>query len=204
VLRIERLIGPAVAWTLATTAVAAPAPPEAPSPPPALFLSPSGEPFRPTAAAPSPFDAWFDQADANHDGVIDRAEFRADAIRFFKRLDTDGDGVIDGFELNAYEANVVPELIAAYEGAITGEPQPKRGGRRGGKHGASGQRRIQRLLDEAEPVSGADYHLDGKVTLAEWVEAADARFDLLDVGKTAKLTREALKARMAGPAKRGR
>ena len=197
------LIGSVMAWALAAAAFAAPAPPDPPSPP-AVFLSPSGEPFRPTKEAPSPFDAWFDQADANHDGVIDRAEFRADAIRFFKRLDTDGDGVIDGFELNAYETQVVPELIAAYEGAITGERPPERGGKRGGKRDGGGPKRIQRLLDEAEPVSGADYHLDGKVTLAEWIEAADARFDLLDVGKTGKLTREALKARMAGPPKRGR
>ncbi|MBV9997316.1 MAG: hypothetical protein JO127_19095 [Caulobacteraceae bacterium] len=164
-----------------------------------IFLSPSGEPFRGPADGPDPFDAWFEQADANHDGAIDRAEFRADAVRFFHRLDTDGDGVIDGFELNAYETKVVPELAAEAEGRFLSE----RSGRRG-KAGRGARGGLERLLDEPEPVSGADFQFDGKVSLAEWMQATDQRFDLLDKNKTGRLTREAMKARLAGPAKPGR
>ena len=63
---------------------------------------------------------------------------------------------------------------------------------------------MERLLDEPEPVSGADFQFDGKVSLAEWMQATDQRFDLLDKNKTGRLTREAMKARLAGPAKPGR
>src|SRR5581483_8473553 len=100
------------------------------------------------------FDAWFDRVDANHDGAIDKVEFRADALRFFKQLDANGDGVIDGFELSAYEHKIAPELIAIYEGPATRgvEEHARAGGRRGAadarQRGAP--ERIQRLLAEAE------------------------------------------------------
>jgi len=180
---MRRLMLLALAGALAAgPALGAPTP--VPAPRPAIFLSPSGEPFRAAPGRPSPFDAWFDQADTNHDGFIDLAEFRADALRFFRRLDTDGDGVIDGFEVQAYESDIAPELIASYEGPGAGPP-------------------IQRLIDEAEPVSGADFNLDGKITLAEWMRATDARFRLLDVGRTGRLGRAALEARLAASRKHG-
>jgi len=95
---------------LAALAVSGPALAQPNPPAMRLFLSPSGEPFHASPTAPDPLKTWFDQADANHDGVIDRAEFRADAVRFFKLLDENHDGIIDGFEVADYEAKVVPEL----------------------------------------------------------------------------------------------
>ncbi len=130
-----------------------------------VFVSPSGEPFRPSAAAPDPFEAWFAVADANHDGRIDRAEFRADAVQFFQRLDTNHDGVIDGFEVAAYEKAVAPELAIDGQG-FSGDPSSK--------SGAMG------LLSDPEPVSGADSDLNSHISTAEWLAAADHRFDLLD------------------------
>jgi hypothetical protein len=195
--------GPSLAAPTVLTVPGAdrPAPPASgparPATPP-IFLSPSGEPFRPKPGGPAPFEVWFAQADADHDGSIDRAEFRADALRFFKLLDADGDGMIDGFEINTYELKIAPELIAAYEGAVGGpEVEPERGGHRGGSRDAHGRpaERIQRLIGEAEPVSGADYDLDGRVTLAEWMRATDQRFDILDAAKTGRLTRDELLAR---------
>jgi hypothetical protein len=176
-----------------------------------LFLSPSGEPFRAAPDAPDPFEAWFAQADANHDGVIDRAEFRADAVRFFKKLDTNNDGVIDGFEITAYETKIVPEMTAEAEGRFpdeSSEAAPPPGGAHdgggkgdgdkdsGGHHGPgrAGTRGIVQLLEEAEPVSGADFDLQGRVTLANWMRATDERFDLLDTTKTGHLTHDQLKA----------
>ena len=38
-----------------------------------LFISPCGEPYRGRPGEPYPVVLWFKQADANHDGVIDRA-----------------------------------------------------------------------------------------------------------------------------------
>jgi Ca2+-binding EF-hand superfamily protein len=143
-----------------------------------VFVSPSGEPFHPGPDASDPFEAWFAKADANHDGRLDRAEFRADAAGFFKRLDTDGDGVIDGFEVAAYEKSVAPELN------IDGQGFSGRGGA------------AVALLAEPEPVSGADTNLDSRISMAEWVAAADRRFDLLDVKHQGFLDREGLRARL--------
>ena len=144
-----------------------------------VFISPCGEPFGPSAAAPDGFEVWFARADSNHDGRLDRAEFEADAVQFFKRLDTNGDGVIDGFEVAAYEKSVAPELGIDGQGFAAGS-----------KTGAVS------LLSDPEPVSGADMALNSRITLAEWLAAADRRFDLLDVKHLGYLTREALAARL--------
>jgi hypothetical protein len=166
---------------------------EDPRPPVSIFISPSGEPFRPSAEAPDPFEAWFARADADHDGSIDRAEFRADALAFFKVLDVNGDGVIDGFELARYEKEVAPELAAEAEGFGGDGPGRGRGGSRRG-HLA--------LLDEPEPVSSADLALDSHITVAEWMQAADRRFDLLDVKKQGVLDHAALATRLPRRPKR--
>jgi len=144
-----------------------------------VFISPSGEPFRPNAAAPDGFEAWFARVDAKHDGRIDRAEFRSDAAQFFKQLDTDGDGVIDGFEVSAYERTVAPELDISGQGFA---------------RGGSSTVQVASLLSEPEPVSGADVNLDSHITLAEWLAAADRRFDMLDTKHLGYLSHDALKA----------
>ncbi len=77
----------------------------------ALFVSPSGEPFRAPPGDPYPVGRWFQAADADHDGKLHRAEFIADAVRFFDSLDLNGDGYIDGQELRRYEHDVVPEML---------------------------------------------------------------------------------------------
>jgi len=77
----------------------------------ALFISPAGEPFRAPPGAPYPVADWFAQADANHDGRLDRTEFVADAMRFFKVLDRNQDGQIDGPEVRYYENVLAPEIL---------------------------------------------------------------------------------------------
>ena len=49
-------------------------------------------------------------------------------------------------------------------------------------------------------MTGADFALDGRITLAEWIRASDQRFDLLDVARSGRLTLEALRARLNPPA----
>ena len=156
-----------------------------------LFISPFGEPFRGGGG----LEAWFVRTDADHDGALTRPEFRADAVAFFKRLDANHDGRIDGFETQDYERVIAPEITTFSFG---GEG---RGGRRGGGGpamrgmpgggGLQGAARFS-LINEPQPVSGADLDLDGKVTLDEWMRAAGRRFDLLDKAQTGRLTRETL------------
>jgi hypothetical protein len=76
-----------------------------------LFISPSGEPFRAKAGDPYPVVTWFNRADTDHDGQLDRAEFIADAMQFFQKLDANGDGVVDSRELYYYEHITVPEIM---------------------------------------------------------------------------------------------
>jgi hypothetical protein len=203
------ICGPALAQP------AAPPPGSKPVQPPRIFVSPSGEPFRLSPTVPDPLRAWFDQADANKDGAVDRFEFRADAARFFKTLDANGDGVVDGFEASDYEHKIVPELVEQAEGRLPGqfgprdtgsqhEDRPKPGQRttephreaRGGG-AARGGAGIAQLLDEPEPVTGADFNLDSHITMDEWLRATNQRFDLLDTAKTGRLTLDELRVKMA-------
>jgi Ca2+-binding EF-hand superfamily protein len=197
-------------------------PAQKPVPPPRIFISPSGEPFRWGPTMSDPLKAWFDRVDANQDGVIDRFEFRADAARFFKVLDENGDGVIDGFEVSDYEHKIAPELAEQAEGRLPGqfaprdqgaqhEDRPKPGQRttephrdahEAGPGGPGRARGIAQLIDEPEPVTGADFNLDSHITMAEWMRATDQRFDLLDTAKTGRLTLDGLRAKMAELQKR--
>jgi hypothetical protein len=162
----------------------------------ALFISPSGQPFRAPPDAPYPVAQWFAQVDKRGDGKVDRAEFRADAEAFFHVLDKNGDGVIDPFELQAYEQDVVPEILGAYripEGRLGGFPRgaggpgPRRGlfGRRQpqgdpGEDSVLGGAAPYELIPDPEPVASTDFAGDGRIMLAEFLKAADDRFDRLD------------------------
>lgn len=178
-----------------------------------LFISPSGEPFR----GRDGFDAWFAQADANHDGVITAAEFQADAEHAFKLYDANHDGVIDGFELQAYERDMVPEITefafgAQGPGAGSDEGRGHHhngASRHGGGNmdfdqtneraqdvkgaGSAGASRFS-LLNEPEPLLAADANVDGKITHAEWMTATARRFGQLDKDHTGQLTADKLRA----------
>jgi Ca2+-binding EF-hand superfamily protein len=102
-----------------------------------LFISPMGEPFR-GEGREALISRWFAGADADHDGRLTPAEFRADAMRFFHMLDTDGDGEIGPDEIEHYENVIAPEIrTGGMGGGRGGGGRPAGGGRGhgGGMHG---------------------------------------------------------------------
>lgn len=195
-----------------------------------LFISPCGEPYRGRPGDPYPVALWFKQADLNHDGVIDRAEFLADHAGFFDALDADGNGYLDATEVSFYEHKVAPDVfdhdhlgllnpapgraLPGREGAHLFLAQVLHSGPQGEQSMAPGQenpqgpasglnaRRKARkvwegaaaygLLAEPEPVTAADTDLDSRITKAEFLEAAERRFKLLDKRKDGKLTPDEL------------
>jgi Ca2+-binding EF-hand superfamily protein len=168
-------------------------PPQAqprPAPPPGsvshlrLFISPMGEPFR----GDNPQVAWFNQADANHDGAISRAEFLADAQRFFAKLDRGHDGEIDPDDLQYYEDRMIPEARVG-DSAYSA---PEESGGDGGDSGDSGDSPPQPAYPDRqgaarfgyfaypEPVSVCDTNFNRGVDAREFAVCASDRFDQLD------------------------
>lgn len=140
-----------------------------------LFVSPSGEPFRTAGDQPYPSATWFAKADADRDGRLTRAEFRADAERWFKALDANGDAQISMPEVTRWEEDLVPEVTRP---SFAGGGPP---GRRG--QGADTRRAgaaAYSLINEPHPIRGADEDFSMTVSEAEWRRAADRRFALLD------------------------
>jgi len=193
------------------------------------FISPCGQPWRAGDGEPYPVVAWFNATDVNHDGAIDRDEFRRDHERFFEALDQDHNGLLDSLEISFYERRIAPDVLM---GQLLGALSPARrrpgapaggelilaqygggglGGLGGGQYApptavgpapdlGAARRPTQPLvgsavfglLNDAEPVTSADADLDGRVTKAEFLAAADRRFNRLDRNKDGKLTLEEL------------
>lgn len=160
-----------------------------------LFIAPSGEPFRAELQAPYPVGVWFARADADHDGRLTLAEFTADSLTFFDAMDVNHDGVVDGFEGQAYERTIVPEL-GAQRADLGIRPPPRRSGglfgggrvRQGDAEGAA----LYGLLNEPQPVAGADSDLDRKISRAEATAAAQRRFRRLDTDNDGALRLDSL------------
>jgi hypothetical protein len=184
-----------------------------------LFVSPAGEPFRRTDGGPEPMRAWFDQADADHDGTLTWPEFEADFVRYFAVLDADHDGEIGPDEVAHYESSIFPEMASrGYGGgAGTGGGPGMRGGgmgrgrggmrgggmrgggmrQGGGRMGGGGMAMMAGaarfgLLPIAHPIMDADTNFNRGVSLEEFTQAAAHRFAMLNTGNNGRLGFEQL------------
>lgn len=176
-------------------------PPPRAMPPIASLL---GEPL----AAPGPGVAcetvqgqWFDRADGNRDGVLDRAEFLADALRWFAVADVDHDGSIAPAELGEIRARFnAPRVMgttAQDPDLVPPAQQPRRPGAQvsttvGGSGGAPSRAELAR--EPIDPVMAADTNLDFRVSQAEFQIMVEKRFAALDPGKQGTIAKAALVA----------
>ncbi len=181
------------ALSLAGAAVAAaPRPQTTPLAEPNLFISPSGQPFRSRAGEPYPVVAWFEKTDANHDGKIDREEFKAEAKAFFDMMNVRKNGVIDDEIIALYEKKVVPEILTA------NVLQPGAASTTSGAYSSSDYKTQRQgaaqfgLINNAEPLRSADHSFRGLIRLPDMLAQADANFDILDEDHRGYLTLEDL------------
>jgi hypothetical protein len=184
-------------------------------PPPNVFISPAGKPFRAALHEPYPVVVWFKQADKNGDGKLDHAEFVADAEAFFKELDVNGDGVLDNREVQHYERGIAPEIIGyryqsssikgLYGGHIwraqrsdgpmdivpggyePADPRPAHDIDESMQGAAP-----YGFFAEPEPVMAADENLNGRIKKAAFLRLADRHFDRLDPDGVGYLTLDKL------------
>lgn len=174
------------------------------------FISPMGEPFRPSGRDDDTLADWFRQADLNHDGYLTVEEMQKDAERFFATLDVNHDGEIDPDEISRYETAVAPEVSTSHLGMLSlneGDADGDDGGRRGHRgrgrsrgwsdsgydDGHQGGARYG-LLDLPEPVVSADFDFNRGVSLNEFERAATQRFVALDVDHKGRLTLDVLES----------
>jgi Ca2+-binding EF-hand superfamily protein len=180
----------------------------------APFISPMGEPFRARSRDDDTLATWFRQADRNHDGTITPEEMQADAERFFATLDSDHNGEIEPEELAHYEYEVAPDIqVMSKIKRAPGDPVPAARRDSGGRDDGHKRSRRERngeenaqlgiggglqggarysLLNIPEPVAAADGDFDRGISLAEFRQAAAARFVLLDAKRQGRLTLEGL------------
>ena len=174
-----------------------------------IFISPMGEPFRPSGRDDDTLADWFRQADRNHDGQLTLDEMQQDAERFFAVLDVGHDGEIDPDDISRYENEVAPEIQsgAGFErlaleggGGHHGRAPAWGGGREDDGH--QGGARFG-LLDLPEPVVSADADFNRGVSLAEFRRAAAQRFIALDVDHRGQLSLAGLESIRPAPAPGG-
>ena len=176
------------------------------------FISPMGEPFRPRRPDEDALADWFRQADRNHDGFLTIEEMTADADRFFATLDTDHNGEIDPEELVAYEWEIAPEIQVnsklrrprtAAADARPATDERREDGKDRKRPRLEGYDPLDRspqgaaryaLINMPEPVAAADADFNRGISLAEFRDASVSRFQLLDKGRTGKLTVPQLEA----------
>ncbi|HVE01381.1 MAG TPA: EF-hand domain-containing protein [Sphingomicrobium sp.] len=193
----------------------------------APFISPMGEPFRARSTSDDTLAMWFVNADRNHDGYLTSDELQADAERFFAKLDSNHDGEIDPDELVQYEWEVAPEIQVnsrwkrdrrdaqqptpaksesehkpAHHGREEKERWANIGWHGGGPNDVLEGAARYALLNIPEPVAAADADFNRGVSLAEFRQAAQARFLLLDrnrQGKVSLADLQAMKAALPSP-----
>ena len=152
-----------------------------------LFVAPDGKPFRGQPGQPYPSAAWFAGADADHDGKLTKAEYKADFIAYFDTLDTDHDGEIAPPEIERYETDILPETRMG-GGGFAGYAYSQAGG--GGDDSGGDAPKAPPLrpsgasffnfLGSHEPLLPMDTNFNRGISRAEYAAGADRTWKLLN------------------------
>jgi hypothetical protein len=169
--------------------------------------TPNGEPL-PTPplqgfdspGCPAILGTWFDRIDTNHDGMVDRAEFMADAEAQFARMDLNHDGTITPGTLAEYRAGfagheALKPLNSRSGGSDDGVPVQVAQAQLYGK--PKGSKSLTDLQQgggndpriEPDPVMSADTSLRFQVTKKDFMDQAVHRFARLDMDKSGRITK---------------
>jgi Ca2+-binding EF-hand superfamily protein len=145
-----------------------------------LLYSPNGEPLNGgPLGRPKCSDAmsrWFDRTDRDHDGMIERGEFIADARRQFAAMDLDRSGVL------------TPAKLAQYRLPYAGPPVSEE------KIEEKRPRENAIITGGPDPVMAADLSLRNEVTLKDFLAHAERRFAALDADHDGRLSRAEVQA----------
>lgn len=158
-----------------------------------LIFTPNGEPLiwaaRQGPACEEALGKWMGRVDSNKDGVIDRAEFMADADAQFARMDTDHDNFITADELSALR---LPYLKEPAPPKLRLSEPSRLDQRRNGRPVVQPRGEHTMPADMADPVMSADTNLDFKVSRAEFAALNRDTFEKLDVAHDGRITRAAV------------
>jgi EF hand len=190
-LAMASLLVPAV-WPAAAQSPATGGPRE-------LFVAPSGKPYRGQTGAPYPVATWFAAADADHDGRLTRAEYRADFMAFFTELDKDHDGEIGPAEIEHYEIAILPETRVnalafgtGIESTTPSSDSDQAASPRGPSIDLPRGAGLFGFFNTPEPIIAMDMNLNGGVSRSEFAAAADRSFHELDSANRGYLTLDTL------------
>jgi len=157
--------------------------------PPPTPISPNGEPLvagGTGASCEMVLGQWFDAADLNHDGILDSAEFLADAMRWFAVMDINHDGAVTPDELTTLRLKLVPPVAPPKRGS---EEERAERGDRGGFLGF-GERSPRRPSERPDPVMSADLNLDNRVSAEEFRAQSERVFAGLDRKRDGRLAKD--------------
>lgn len=156
---------------------------------------------QPGSGGPGPRGAMMEQADANKDGKISKAELGASLDARFARMDADGDGQLTQKDRDLKRQQRMDARFAAMDGDRNGQiskaefvaAHQARADKRADMRGPDGRHSHGRHRGPGTFGPMAEARKDGVVTRAEFMTGATSLFDRADANKDGYVTADEMK-----------